>query len=105
MDDIVSNIVLTADCIAGPKADYDDLNTDVIVQFENGEKYIATFFSFKNLKNMIGDVEQEYATKPAYQYYKILNMVLVKDFNQGNLRPVIEAMILEGDFQLIFQKI
>jgi len=39
------------------------------------------------------------------QYYKILNMVLVRDFNNGDLHAIIENMIAEGDFQLIFKKI
>jgi hypothetical protein len=84
--------------------DYENHNTDVIVQFENGDRYSAVFFSHKSLKGLM-DRDAQSDSYKAYEYYRVLNIVLVKDFNKGNLMPVIEAMITEGDFQLIFRKI
>ncbi len=84
--------------------DYKNLNTDVIVRFDSGEEYVATFFSFKNLEGMIEEHKnsKEYFSE---EYYKLLNMVLVNDFNNRNLLSVIEHMIVEGDFQVVFRKI
>jgi hypothetical protein len=84
--------------------DYDNINTDVIVEFENGDRYSAIFYSHKNLHEVMTETErsEEYRS---YTYYKVLDIVLVRDFNGGDLRPVIEAMLKEGDFQLVFKKI
>ena len=89
---------------AGRPVDYEDINTDVIVQFENGDQYSAVFYSHKNLHNVMNEIEEsdEYRS---YTYYRVLDIVLVRDFNDGDLRPIIEAMLKEGDFQLIFKKI
>ncbi len=101
---MITDIVLTAEKLKNEPLDYDDLNTDVIVQFDNGDKYIATFFSHKSLVDMF---EMDMKSGDFYldQYYNILNMVLVRDFNNGDLHAIIENMIAEGDFQLIFKKI
>lgn len=104
MNDAIQRISLTAEQFGDKVLDYEDLNTDVIVRFANGDEYIATFFSFKNLEAMIGAHKQSEAAV-SDQYYKILNAVIVNDFNHGDLRPVIEHMMVEGDFQLIFQRV
>lgn len=100
----ITAVYLTERPQAGAQVDYENINTDVIVQFEDGDKYSAIFYSHKNLHNVMTDIEQsdEYN---ACTYYRILDIVLVRDFNNGNLRPVIDAMLKEGDFQLIFKKI
>ena len=84
--------------------DYENHNTDVIVHFENGDRYSAVFFSHQSLKALI-DKDAHIKRNESYEYYRILDIVLIKDFNKGNVLPVIEAMIREGDFQLIFRKI
>lgn len=104
MYDAIQRISLTAEQFGNKVLDYDDLNTDVIVRFVNGDEYIATFFSFKNLESLIGAHKQSEAALTD-QYYKILNAVIVHDFNHGDLLPVIEHMMVEGDFQLIFKKV
>jgi hypothetical protein len=105
MDGKVNKIILTAEYFHQGDIDYNDLNTDVIVQFEDGDKYSATFFSFQNLQNMIHEASYMDDKIGIGRYYKIMNMVLVKDFDQSNLRPIIDTMLAEGDFQLIFKKI
>lgn len=100
---MIADIQLTAEKLKSEALDYTNLSTDVIVRMDNGEKYIATFFSYKSF---IETVELEMETWDPYQgqYYKVLDTVLVKDFNGGDLRAVIENMIAEGDFQLVFKK-
>jgi hypothetical protein len=84
--------------------DYENHNTDVIVHFENGDRYSAVFFSHQSLNTLINQ-DTRNVQQDSHEYYRILDIVLVKDFNKGNLLPVIEAMIREGDFQLIFKKV
>jgi hypothetical protein len=102
--DVIKNIVLTALCNSNEKTDYENLSTDVVVEFEDGEKYIATFYSCSSLEAMI---KEDKLTREFHsgEYYKVLNMIVVKDFNEGNIIPVVERMIAEGDFQVVFNKI
>jgi hypothetical protein len=102
MDGHVKNIVLTALYLESGRPNYDNLSTDVIVQFDDDVKYIATFISSESLAEVINELKE--ATADA-RTYKVLNAVLVKDFNHGDLMPVIDAMLTEGDFQLVFRKV
>ena len=101
MEGSVTNIILTAEYQERGRPDYENLHTDVIVQFENGDKYFATFMSYKKLESMIHELN---ISEEDSALYKVLHTVLVKNFNNGNLYPVIESMLAEGDFQLIFKK-
>ena len=102
MNDVIKKISLTRDIKQGDVADDYAEGTDVIVEFGDDDQYVATFYSVNNLRQMMdGQLQsKEYETKG---YYKILNAVIVKDLY--HLFPVIEAMMGEGDFQLIFKKI
>ena len=102
--DVIKDIVITAERLSNSPLDYENLNTDVIVNFDNGDKYIATFFSHESLKQML---EMDIKTGEFFseKYYRILNMVIIKDFNTGDLHQIIESMIAEGDFQLVFKKL
>lgn len=104
MNGSIKKISLTAAYLSDALIDYQDLNTDVIVQFQNGDEYVATFFSVKNLERII----QEHKKSSDYlseEYYRILNAVLVDDLSTTRLMSVIEHMIIEGDFQLVFKKV
>ena|SRR5687767_15848040 len=101
MEGSVTNIILTAEYQLQDKPDYENLYTDVIVQFDNGDKYYATFMSYKSLENMISEFNEGESNNTLY---KILNVVLIRDFNNGDLMPIVESMLAEGDFQLVFKK-
>ena len=102
MDGPVKNIILTSDYQEKGSADYENLSTDVIVQFESGDEYIAAFVSAKSLEKVIHELDSSEETGSPYE---ILNYVLIKDFNNGDLRPIIDTMLAEGDFQIVFKKV
>lgn len=100
---MIKDIVLTA-ALENEPLDYGNLQTDVFVHLDNGDRYVATFFSYEFWKNMMdADMTSAYYSQDHYRI--VLNTVLVSDFNNGDLRPVIDSMIEEGDFQLVFRKI
>ena len=101
---MIKDIVFTAERLSKTPLDYKNMNTDVIVNFDNGDKYIATFFSHESLKQML-EADIKTIEFSSGKYYRILNMVIVKDFNEGDMHHVIETMIAEGDFQLVFKKL
>lgn len=104
MDGSIEKISLTAEELSNQTLDYADLNTDVIVRFTSGDAYVATFFSFRNLEEMFAEYRRT-REKHAEPYYKILNAVAVENLQTSRLLPVIEHMIVEGDFQVVFHKI
>ncbi len=103
MNGVISKISLTAEQYE-KTLDHKDLNTDVIVRFDNGDEYVATFLSIRNFEAMLQKhrYSNEHSSK---RYYKLLNGVLVNDFSSGNLLHVIEQMMAEGDFQVVFKKV
>lgn len=84
--------------------DYGFMNTDVIVQLDNEDKFVANFIAIKKL---VEDIETDWKTKknPSKKYYWSRNMVIVKSLKKKELLPMIEYMIDEGDFQLVFEKL
>jgi hypothetical protein len=101
---VITDIVLTSEMQKDKPLQSGDLTTDVIVHFDNGDRYVATFYSYKCLNEML-ETDMKSAAFFAKDYYRILDMVLVKDFNNGDLYSLIETMIAEGDFQLVFRKV
>lgn len=84
--------------------DYDFLNTDVLVQLEGGDLYRANFITLQKLIDEMQAHEVE-AIHQGRKYYWSKNMVIVKDMRKKDLFPIIEYMIEEGDFQVIFEKL
>lgn len=86
------------------KFDYGFMNTDVIVQLDNEDKFVANFIAIKKL---VEDIETDWKTTkdPEKKYYWSKNMVIVKSLKKKELLPMIEYMIDEGDFQLVFEKL
>lgn len=86
------------------KIDYKLLNTDVIVNLDDGNAYRANFITLekliKELKNHRGAVGGQ-----AKKYFWSRSMVIVNDVGKKELEPLIEYMIAEGDFQMIFEKL
>ncbi|AYB33985.1 hypothetical protein [Chryseolinea soli] len=100
MNDVIKKISLSDDLSEedGPGG------SDVIVQFGNNDLYVATFYSIGNLEHMIA-LHNASEERDSETYYKIFNAVIVNDLRETDLMPVIEAMVVEGDFQLVFKKV
>lgn len=78
--------------------------TDVIVCMENGEKMVASFFTYQYLANWRKN--QQHAVENMYgKYFWAPNMLLVDDCSLENINRVIQHLIEEGDFSLIFKRI
>lgn len=78
--------------------------TDVIVSFENGEKYAASFFSYQAITRL--GVEHE--TSGAFlngKYFWSDNMLLIKECNRPIINEVIDSLLDEGDFNTVFKKL
>jgi len=78
--------------------------TDVIVSFENGEKYAASFFSYKAITKLNAEHEASGEFLNG-KYFWSDNMLLIKECNRPIISEVIDALIDEGDFNIVFKKL
>lgn len=78
-------------------------NTDVIVEFDNGTKWSATFFTYTNISSL---VEKNKATGECLQgkYFWGNNMIFVDEIGRERIEEVIRHLIDEDEFQDIFSK-
>ena len=98
----IEKIYLSEESETG-KSDYSLLNTYVIVRLDNGYKYKAFFITMKSLiDEMQGFWNSEEKIK---KYFWTGNTVIVNEISKEDLFPMIDHMIEEGDFQMIFEKI
>ena len=98
----VEKIFFSVDQRKDDEFDPDTGNTDVIIQGNNGEKYIASFFAYNNIhvKAIENKIQQEFLKG---QYFWVENMVLVKSCKKEVIQKVVEEMIDEGEFLKAFQ--
>ena len=84
--------------------DYKSENTDVIVKLEDGTRYIASFFTYRNVVKL----ETEHQQNGEYlngKYFWSNNLVLIESCSKENVLEVVEHMIDEGDFNQVFKKL
>ncbi|KRE29651.1 hypothetical protein [Paenibacillus sp. Soil522] len=81
---------------------YDD-NTDVIVMFEDGSKWVASFYTYKNIQTL---AEKNRQTGECLhgKYFWGSDMLLVDECSRIRIEEVIEHLIIQGDFELLFDK-
>lgn len=85
------------------------MSSDVIVEIEDEdshlvESYVAPFYSCTYLEDLLKGHKEGMEYKEG-RAYMVLNEVLVRDLQKTNLKEIIERMVEEGDFQLVFKKI
>lgn len=79
-------------------------NTDVVVELSNGNKYVAPFFAYRNIDKLV----EEHKASGDYlkgTYFYSHNMILIEECSEKNIREVVEYLIEEGEFLLIFKRI
>lgn len=81
-----------------------DDNADIIVKFDSGEKYWATFITYKNL-TMLTQKNKKLGECLAGKYFWAANMVLTSKINEPMIKNVIEDFIDNGHFELAFEKL
>ncbi len=104
MDLRVKKVILTSEFEKKKKSNEDACNTDVIVQLENGNKYIASFFTIRyideTLKNSMKTGEFMDGN-----YFWNKNLVMVNDCSLSAIESVVQHMIDEGEFQEAFEEL
>ncbi len=79
-------------------------NTDVIVTFENGTKYVATFFTYSNIESLTIKNKQTGECMNG-KYFWASDMILVDECSRANIELIINDLIKEDEFELVFRRI
>ncbi len=82
---------------------YDD-SSDVIVTYENGEKWIASFFTYKNIHSL---VEKNKLSGECLSgtYFWATDMILVDELSRSRVESVIDDLIREKELETVFDRI
>ncbi|MGI8653607.1 MAG: hypothetical protein ACR2LC_00145 [Pyrinomonadaceae bacterium] len=79
-----------------------DDNSDVIVSFENGAEWVATFFTYKNISTL---VKKNMLSGECLQgkYFWASDMILVDEIGRARVEEVVRHLIDDGEFEKVFR--
>jgi len=78
-------------------------NTDVIVEFDDSTRWVASFFTYSNISKL---VEKNKRTGECLngKYFWGSDMILVDEVSRESIEEVIKHLINEQEFEAIFCK-
>lgn len=79
-------------------------NADVIVTFETGERYAATFFTLDNIHHLLNRFSTTGECVNG-QYFWAVDMIIVRKLDQPTIERSIEGLLEEKLFQKAFSKL
>ena len=81
-----------------------DTNSDVHVAFENGTRWVATFFSYQNILSL---AEKNRTTGECLRgkYCWATDMILVDEVSRTRIEEVVAHLLAEGEFEWVFDRI
>lgn len=79
-------------------------NTDVIVSLENDKKYIASFFTYENIR-ILQDQHKKNGVFLDGTYFWDKHMVLVEECSLKSIETVVGDLIDEGNFREAFREL
>ncbi|MBG9786697.1 hypothetical protein [Brevibacillus laterosporus] len=97
------NIWIRSEIGEGEFDPYDE-NTDVIVTFPNRTRYVASFFTYKNIES-IRQQNREHGENMNGLYFWSSDMVIVDNIKAETITSIIEQLITEDKFESLFTKI
>ena len=104
MKQSVSQIWIEAEEWADGEWNIDDDNSDVIVTLANGEKWIATFFTYKNIMRL---KEGHRTTGECLDgiYFWASDMILIDELTRDKIERVVKELIATENFMTAFSPI
>jgi len=80
-----------------------DCNSDVFVTFENGERWVATFFTYQNISSL-AKKNQSTGECLGGKYFWATDMILVDELTRERIEEVVSDLIAAADFKTVFGK-
>src|SRR5688572_13388045 len=78
-----------------------DANSDAIVTFENGERWVATFFSYGNILSL-AEKHRQTGEQLGGAYFVATDMILVDEVTRPRLEEVVADLLVHDDFSTYF---
>lgn len=88
------------------KDEWDELDssTDVIVQFQDSSKWITSFFTYNNIGTLVDKNTQSGECLDG-KYLWSSDMILIQKCNRNQIKEVIDHIIKENMFSVLFRRI
>ena len=80
-----------------------DANSDVIVTFENGERWVATFFSYQNILSL-AEKNRETGECLSGKYFCATDMILADEVSRARIEEVVAEMLDRKEFATFFAR-
>lgn len=78
-----------------------DDNTDVIVTFEDGSRWVASFFSYANIHTLT-EKNRQTGECMSGAYFWGSDMILIDEVSRPRIEEVIQYLLHEGEFEMAF---
>ncbi len=78
-----------------------DDNSDVIVTFENGTRWLATFFTYQNILSL-KDKNREAGECLDGKYFCATDMILIDELSRKRIVEVVADLLKRGEFSSYF---
>ena len=78
-------------------------NVDVEVIFDDGSRYMATFFTLQNIQKIMDNYEQTGECMKGF-YFWASDMILVRRLSRENIAKVVGDLIAKGEFEKVFSQ-
>jgi hypothetical protein len=82
----------------------EDSNTDAIVTWEDGSRWVASFFSYKNIQTL---TKKNKRTGECLSgaYFWSSDMILIDQVSRQRIEEVIDHLLNEGEFEVVFTRL
>lgn len=79
----------------------DDNSTDVMVKFDDGSEWVASFITYQNIISL-SEKNEKTGECLNGDYFWASDMILVKKISRDAIERVIKQLILDGEFDSVF---
>lgn len=100
----IKEIYISAENRAEGEWNYEDDNVDVLVTFNNGKIYMATFFTYANIEHLRRK-NNNTGECLSGKYFWASDMVLIDNCSRQSIEEVIKYLLDEDEFYDIFNEI
>ncbi len=76
-------------------------NVDVEVIFDDGSRYVGTFFTLENIQSILENYQQSGECMKGF-YFWATNMILIRRLSRENIAKVVADLICNGEFEIAF---
>ena len=102
-ENAITNIWFEFTIAHGPIDRY-DCNSDVIFELNDGSKWAATFFTYKNI-DTLRKKNQLSGECLNGTYFCATGMILVSEMSEEVIRAVLQEMLLSGEIEMYCQRL